>query len=249
QLALEGYSIIKDFMPDDEKCSQMYKYFEKQLIKRIKPTMWNHYSSHTKTNNFIEGFHSSLNHNINRIHPNIFFLIGYLKDLQSNASIDYERLKQGQSIRKKCKQEEKDSRLEFLKAKYKDSESELNDTVLPNLTLNQRVNAVEEDQEEPNFGTYESSSLINLIAESNDLLNEQNDQPQNYQRNVTVDRRIRLATVLESIDDNDEDESFNYVNSLTNKEPLREISERNKAENEKLEAAVDARKKKLLWTK
>ena len=61
--------------------------------------------------------------------------------------------------------------------------------------------------------------------------------------NVTVDRRVRLATLLDSNDENmEKEDSFNYVQSLIDYNPLRETRDRNKNEEAKLDAAVETRK-------
>ena len=49
-------------------------------------------------------------------------MIDFLKDQQSNSSIDYERVKQCQTLRKKSKKEdEKTLTLELIKIQYRDS--------------------------------------------------------------------------------------------------------------------------------
>ena len=77
------------------------------------------------------------------------------------------------------------------------------------------------------------------------MLNGENYEPYVYERNVTVDRRVQLETLLDSNDENIEENGFNYVRSLVDYNPLREISDRNKEEEAKLDAAVEARKRKI----
>ena len=100
---LESFKIVKEFMPNDFKCSELYIYFENQWIKNVNFNDSNNYDSYVKTNNRIEGFHSGLNKMVLKQHPNIFHLIEYLKVQQACTLVDYARLKLGQTIKIKSK--------------------------------------------------------------------------------------------------------------------------------------------------
>ncbi|CAF1006865.1 unnamed protein product, partial [Brachionus calyciflorus] len=68
--------IIREAMPDDPKCAELLKYFERQWLKNIKPNVWNRFDSVVRTNNRIEGFHSAINKHIKSkfFRPNFFYL-------------------------------------------------------------------------------------------------------------------------------------------------------------------------------
>ncbi|RNA02875.1 Ragulator complex LAMTOR3, partial [Brachionus plicatilis] len=86
----EGFQKIKSYMPNDPKCDNLYKYFERQWIKNTKISEWNHHNSNVRTNYRIEGFHSGLNKMITSYHPNIFVLIKHLKVQQDCSLYPYE---------------------------------------------------------------------------------------------------------------------------------------------------------------
>ncbi|CAF0946333.1 unnamed protein product [Brachionus calyciflorus] len=101
----EGFEIIKSLKPNDPKCDEFISYFEKQLLNKVKPDIWNHHESDIRRSNIIEGFHSGLNKLLNKNHSNIFQLITFLKHHQSSSSMEYERLNQAQVVRKKSNKE------------------------------------------------------------------------------------------------------------------------------------------------
>ncbi|CAF0865369.1 unnamed protein product [Brachionus calyciflorus] len=120
---LDGFNIVKEFMPTDPKCTELLNYFENQWLKNTDLNDWNHYDSYVKTNNRIEGFHSGLNKMVIKQRPNIFHLIDFLKVQQACTLVDYARLKLGQDIRKKSKKnQEKELSLELIKLQYVNSD-------------------------------------------------------------------------------------------------------------------------------
>ncbi|CAF1022862.1 unnamed protein product [Brachionus calyciflorus] len=101
----EGFQAIKNLMPDDQGCRELYQYFERQWIKNVDPKIWNHFNSDIRTNNKIEGFYSGFNRIVSSSHPSIFVLINFLKDVQASASLNFERLQQCQVHNRKLRKE------------------------------------------------------------------------------------------------------------------------------------------------
>lgn len=79
-----------------------------------------------RTNNKIEGFHSAFNNQIRIKHPNLFLFINFIKQQQGISLVDYQRLKQGQSIREQSKNEkEKELRFQLLKIEFMRKENKI----------------------------------------------------------------------------------------------------------------------------
>lgn len=102
----------------DAQCLVFCKYFETQWLKRVSPSIWNHYdSSDHRTNNRSEGFHSKINRLLIS-KPSLYTLINLLKVIESDTHLCLEQyLNNSQPIRKK-KDIEKDIKIESIKRLY-----------------------------------------------------------------------------------------------------------------------------------
>ncbi|CAF1118193.1 unnamed protein product, partial [Brachionus calyciflorus] len=160
-------------MPNDPKCHQLFNYFKKEWVKKHGAEKWNHFDSKLRTNNKIEGFHSAFNNKIRIKHPNLFLFINCIKQQQGISLVDYQRLKQGQSIREQSKKE-KELRFELLKIEFmrkenkisfEDSDESENEIVLPEIDLD-----LTSDKGEINFLSNNCMILNqnNLAAGTND---------------------------------------------------------------------------------
>ncbi|CAF1102853.1 unnamed protein product [Brachionus calyciflorus] len=168
-------------MPNDMKCNKLLEYFENTWMKDIKPEVWNHDNSDMRTNNIIEVFHSGLN----KLHPNTFTLIKYLKQQQSTVLIDYERVKQDQW---------------FDDNNFSDTDDDEDTNDAQNIN-NNGVN-IQHQQENLVYANLETVQVL----ETNFNLNDEQPGPST---------RIPLAVRFADLDFVDlSDESFNYLENV-----------------------------------
>lgn len=80
--------------------------------------MWNHYDSIRRTNNNIEGYHSSFNKLVKTKNPNIFYLITKIKILHNSTIINLIRARNGSRQKQKNIEVEKNLTYELLKTQF-----------------------------------------------------------------------------------------------------------------------------------
>jgi hypothetical protein len=114
----EGWLIIQENSPHNEKLQKFYDYFVEQWLENgeITRAMWNcKESRHRTTNNTAEGWNFKLNEIIKRPHPNFYALIRALKEEAKSNDFLYDRqhlkLEEKQRKRKYIKLDERISKI------------------------------------------------------------------------------------------------------------------------------------------
>ncbi|CAF1069668.1 unnamed protein product [Brachionus calyciflorus] len=217
-LVQDGFNYVRNIMPNDPKCLQLYDYFERQWIK-----IWNHNDTDVRTNNYVEGFNSALNQQ------------------QSNAIVDYSRIKQSQTVRLKSnKEQEKPLTLELIKIDNKNCRNvaEYLSSLWHYVQFPYEIEIVE----------FPELITCNFQANERQLSTEQpiTTSENSTEQPITIQPKIYfliLADVMEEInlDQDSDDESFNYLVSIANREGLNRMYAERAAERTEKEQAINER--------
>lgn len=84
----DGWILIMEGVPDNEKLNQFIDYFVEQWMDNpsLPTALWNVHNQRHRTNNAVEGWNSKLNRMIGRQQPNIQLFVKCLKDEAINVS-------------------------------------------------------------------------------------------------------------------------------------------------------------------
>ncbi|CAF0798938.1 unnamed protein product [Brachionus calyciflorus] len=199
------------------------------------PSIWNHYDSLTRTNNRVEGFHSAIKRLLSSPHPNIYVLIDFLKQQQSCTVINYLRINQRIYSKQRPAKDTKNLLIELCKVEYNStlnfeeffpqSFETVNDDLAEAL-----VESNVEKQTNSSELTYAQLETIESILQ----------QTTSTGSSITITRG-RLADFVKDIDDEIENDQFDYVKSGLNYDQVKEVFQRNKAQREYNEAAIKRR--------
>lgn len=117
----EGWLMIMDSVPQNEKLTLFLDYFVKQWMENqnVPIEMWNIHQHRHRTNNAVESWNSKLNSIIGKQHPNVFLLVQKLKEEAELVSWQIKSKELGLAGQKRKRTYVKqDERIERIMAEY-----------------------------------------------------------------------------------------------------------------------------------
>ena len=91
-LVIDAWTIIKNKLPSDLNVQPIIDYFNSVWLRKFDVNLWNTFGSDgPRTNNFVESFNKLINKKLCSAHPNIWWFIDLIKELDNKMAIDIGR--------------------------------------------------------------------------------------------------------------------------------------------------------------